>query len=154
MPPQREVEWGVLTPFSEKAWPRSHKELSWYHINISYSKDFLHKDTKQDKTEINPLRRENQNCFNAKRPKSRQIVTFGHIPEGMNSKSLLATLFFIEFSNLFDSVHQEKMKDILLIYGKPWETLDGIMTIYQYTRSMVHSTDGDTNIFDITVVVL
>ena len=50
MPPQREVEWGVLTPFSGKAWPRTHKELSWYHINISYSKDFLHKDTKQDKT--------------------------------------------------------------------------------------------------------
>lgn len=31
---------------------------------------------------------------------------------------LSATLLFVDFSSLFDSVHQGKMKDTLLIYGK------------------------------------
>ena len=46
------------------------------------------------------------------------------------------------------------MKQILLAYGIPDETVSAIMMLYKNTKSMVRSPDGDTDFFDITKGVL
>ena len=46
------------------------------------------------------------------------------------------------------------MKEILLKYGIPEETVCVIMMLYKNTRSMVRSPDGDTPYFEITTGVL
>ena len=46
------------------------------------------------------------------------------------------------------------MKEILSAYGIPKETVDAIMIMYQDTRSMVCSPDGDTDFFHISAGVL
>ena len=58
-------------------------------------------------------------------------------------------MLFIDFSKAFDSIHRGKMKEILLAYGIPEETVNAIMMLYRNTRSMVRSPDGDTDFFDI-----
>ena len=42
------------------------------------------------------------------------------------------------------------MKMILTAYGIPTKTVNAIMMLYQNTRSMVRSPDGDTQLVDIT----
>ena len=103
---------------------------------------------------IDPLLRRNQNGFRTNRSTSGQILTIRRILEGVKSKNLPLTLLFIDFSKAFDSIHRGKMKEILLAYGIPKETVDAIMILYQNTRSMVRSPDGDTDFFDITAGVL
>ena len=46
------------------------------------------------------------------------------------------------------------MKEILLAYGIPNETISAIMMLYENTKSMVRSPDGDTEFFDIISGVL
>ena len=43
------------------------------------------------------------------------------------------------------------MKQILLAYGLPIETIAAIMMLYKNTKVKVHSLDGDTDFFDIVV---
>ena len=104
--------------------------------------------------EIDPILRKNQNAFRASRSTSGQILTIRHILEGTKAKNLPATLLFIDFSKAFDSIHRGRMREILLAYGIPCETVNGIMMLYKNTRSMVRSPDGDTMFFDITAGVL
>ena len=47
------------------------------------------------------------------------MLTIQRILEGVTSKNQPATLLFIDFSQAFDSIHHEKMKDILIIYSIP-----------------------------------
>ena len=46
------------------------------------------------------------------------------------------------------------MKEILLKYCIPEETVCGMMMLYKNNRSMVRSPDGDTPYFEITMGVL
>ena len=46
------------------------------------------------------------------------------------------------------------MKEILLAYGIPNETVDAIMMLYQNTKSKICSPGGDADFFNITVGVL
>ena len=83
-----------------------------------------------------------------------QILTIRRILEGVRANNLPAVLLFIGFSKDFDSIHRGKMRDILIAYGIPQETVDAIMMLYQDTCSMVRSPDGNTEFFDIIVGVL
>ena len=103
---------------------------------------------------IDPILRRNQNGFRQKRSTSGQILTVRRIIEGIKEKHLPALILFIDFSKAFDSIHRVKMKEILLAYGIPKETVNAIMTLYMNTKSTVRSPDGDTDFFNITSGVL
>ena len=59
--------------------------------------------------------RKNQNYFRTKRSTTVKMLTIRRILEGVKSKKLTATLLFIDFSQAFESINREKMKDILII---------------------------------------
>ena len=46
------------------------------------------------------------------------------------------------------------MEQILFAYGLPKQTFAAIMMLYKSTKVKVHSSDGDTNLFDIVAGVL
>ena len=73
--------------------------------------------------------------------------------EGVCTKNLQATLLFVDFSQVFDSMHRGKMKQILLAYGLPKENFTTIMMLYKNTKAKVRTPDGDTD-FDIVAGVL
>ena len=76
------------------------------------------------------------------------------IIEGVCTKNLEATLLFVEFSKAFDSMHREKMDQILLAYKLPKETVTAIIMLYKNTKAMVCSPDSDTDLFEIFVGIL
>ena len=69
-------------------------------------------------------------------------------------KDLEAKLLFVDFYKIFDSMHREKMKQILLAYGFPKETVSILMILYKDTRAMVYSFDGDIDFFDVVAGIL
>ena len=83
-----------------------------------------------------------------------QTVTIRRILLGVRAKNLEATLLFVDFSKVFDSMHRWKMEQILLVYGLPKETVAAIMMLYKNTIVKVRSLDGDTDYFDIVAGVL
>ena len=69
-------------------------------------------------------------------------------------KNLKATILFVDFSEAFDSIHSGKMKQILLAYGLPKETVAAIMMLYKNTKVKVRSPDEDTYYFHIIVGIV
>ena len=61
---------------------------------------------------------------------------------------------FVDFSKAFDSVHRKKLNEIILANGIHEEIASTIMMLYQNSKSMVRSPDGDTDFFDIIAGVL
>ena len=57
-------------------------------------------------------------------------------------------------SKAFDSIHREKMEQILLSYDLPKENVAAIMMLYKKTKVKVGSPHGDTDYFDIVAYVL
>ena len=104
--------------------------------------------------QINSILRKNQNDFQTNRSTTSQILTIRRILEGVRAKSLQATIFFVNFTKVFDSIHRGKMEQILLAYGLPKETVAAIMVLYRNTKVKVPSPDGDTDYFDIVAGVL
>ena len=104
--------------------------------------------------EIEKVLRPNQNGFRKGRGTISQILTIRRIIEGVKAKQLPAILLFVDFRRAFDSIHRDKMKDILLSYGIPKETVSAIMIMYNNTRAQVRSPDGDTEFFDVVAGVL
>ena len=76
------------------------------------------------------------------------------ILEGVCSKNVEATILIVDFFKAFDSIHREKMEQILLTYGLSKETVAAIMMLYKDTKVKVHSPDGETAYFDIVTSVL
>ena len=83
-----------------------------------------------------------------------QILTIRRIFEGVRAKNLLATLLYVDFTKVFDSIHRGKMEQILQAYGLPKETVAAITILYRNTKVKVRSPDGDTEYFDIVAGVL
>ena len=97
--------------------------------------------------------RKNQNAFLRNRSTTSQILTIHRNLEGVRAKILQATILFVDFAKAFDSIHRGKMEQILLAYGVPKETVAAIMILYRNTKVKVHSTDGDTDYFEIVAGV-
>ena len=78
----------------------------------------------------------------------------------VNVENLDATHFFVDFPKVFDSVHSEKRKQILLVYKLSKETFTAMMKLCKkkkkkkYTTAVVRSLDSDSNFFDIVTGVL
>ena len=64
------------------------------------------------------------------------------------------TYRFVDFTKAFDSIHREKMEQILLAYSLLKETVAAIMILYKNTKVKVRFPDGDTDYFDIVAGVL
>ena len=101
---------------------------------------------------IDNIFRKNQNGFRRNRSTTSQILTIRRILEGVWAKNLQATLLFVDFTKAFDSIHRGKMKQILLAYGLPKETVTAITILYRNTK--VCSPDGDSEYVDIVAGVL
>ena len=71
---------------------------------------------------------------------------------GVRTKNFKATLLFVDFSTTVDSIYWRRMKQILLAYGLPKETVAAIMMLYKNTK--VCSLDGNINCLDIVAGVL
>ena len=84
---------------------------------------------------------------------SSQILTLYQIIEGVNAKHFEATLLFVNFSKSFDSIHRGKIEQILLAYGLPTQMVTALIFLYKNTKAMVHSSDGDSNFFNIAGVL-
>ena len=72
---------------------------------------------------------------------------------GVKASQIPATLFFVDFSRAFDSVHREKMEKILLAYGIPKEIVTAIM-ILTGTPNQWSDPQMETQFFDILAGVL
>ena len=64
------------------------------------------------------------------------------------------TLLFVDFFKAFDSIHREKVKQILTAHDFLKETVTAIMMLDKKAKVKVHSPDGDTDFFDIVAGVL
>ena len=65
-----------------------------------------------------------------------------------------ATILFVDFAKVFDSIHRVKMEQILLAYSLPKETVAAIMILCRNTKVKVNSPHGDIDYFDIVAGVL
>ena len=78
-----------------------------------------------------------------------QILTIRRIL-GAQAKTLDPTILFVDF----DAIQRGKMKQVLLAYGLPKETVAAIIMPYKNPKVKVRSPDGDTEYFDIVAGVL
>ena len=83
-----------------------------------------------------------------------QILTICRIIERVCAKNLEVTLFFVDFSKAFDSIHRGKMEQILLAYCLPKEIITAIVRLYRKTKAKVRSHDGGTDFFDTVAGIL
>ena len=82
----------------------------------------------------------NQNGIQKNRSTTSQIWTIRRILEGVRAKKE-ATILFVDFTEVFDSIHRGKMEQILLAYGLPKETVAAIMMLYRNKKVKVRSPD-------------
>ena len=103
---------------------------------------------------IDNILRKNQNGFRRNRSRTSQISTICRILEGVRAKILQTTLLLVDFTKAFDSIHREKMEQILLAYDLPKETVAAITILNRNTKVKVRSPDEDSEYFDIVAGVL
>ena len=125
----------------------------WYAIIIAYGcKESTKKDTGA-KTKNTKARKNFNNCFGNNFSTDSQNL-WRRILEGVRAKNLEATILFVDFTKVFDSIHRGNMEQILLAYGLTKETVTAIMMLYRNTKVKVRSPDGYTDYFDNVAGVL
>ena len=67
----------------------------------------------------------------------------------MKERNLPLAAVFIDFSKAFDSVHRDRMFDILSAYGIPGTIVKAIKLMYDNSSAIVTSPDGETEPFKI-----
>ena len=103
---------------------------------------------------IEKILKKNQNGFRRNRSTTSQILTIRRILQGVRAKILEATILFVDFSDIFVSIHRGKMEQILLANDPPKETVAVIMMLFKNRKIKARSLGGDTDYFDIVVGVL
>ena len=103
---------------------------------------------------VEPILRNNQNGFRPKRSTTFQILTLQRLLEGVKVQHLEAILTFVDFKKAFDTIHREKLMQILKAYGVPDKIVNAISILYKDTIAQVLSPDGDTEFFEILAGVL
>ena len=83
-----------------------------------------------------------------------QILALRRIIEGMKANNLPLAVVFIDYSKAFDSIHRERIFEILEAYGIPGIIIDAIKAIYTDSTALVISSDGVTDPFPILAGVL
>ena len=89
--------------------------------------------------EIEKILTKNQNGFWRTRSTISQILTIHRII-GVCAIKPVVTLLFIDFSKVFDSIHREKIEQILVAYGLPQKTVTAIRMLYSNTKVKFRST--------------
>ena len=92
--------------------------------------------------------------FRGTNPQLLKILIVRRIIIGVYAKNLKVILLSIDFSIAFDSIHREKMEQIILAYSLPKETVTITMMLYKIMKAMVHSYDGNAGFFNIVMGVL
>ena len=103
---------------------------------------------------IENILRKNQNGFRRNRSRTSQILAIRWILKVCAQKKLEATILFVDFTKVFDSIHRGKIDQILLEYCLRKDTVAAIMMLYRNTKVKVRSPVGDTDYFDIVAGVL
>ena len=68
-----------------------------------------------------------------------------NIIEGMNTQNLSLAVVFIDYSKAFNSIHRERMFQIIHAYGMPGVIIvDSIKPIFTESSALVISANGDT----------
>ena len=80
----------------------------------------------------------------SKQSTTSQILTIRRINKGVGAKNLEATLLFVDFSKVFDSMYRGKREQILLAYSLPKVIVTDIMILNRNTKVKARSPDGDT----------
>ena len=83
-----------------------------------------------------------------------QILALRRIIEEIENNNLEAALIFIDFKKAFDTIHREKMLNILRAYGIPERLVSAVGLMYRHTVAHVTTPDGITRDFDIQAGVL
>ena len=140
---------GYILPFPKKGYPGLAKNYRGIKLTSIAAKIYNALIRNRIEPKIDNIRRKNQNGFQRNRSTTSQILTIRKILEGVRAKNLQATILFVDFTKVFDSIHRGKMGQILLAYGLPQETVAAIMILCRNIKVRVRSPDGDTDYFDI-----
>ena len=145
---------GCILPFPKKGDLRLAKNYQGIILTSIAAKIYNALLRNRIEPKIDNILWKNQNGFQRNRSTTSQILTIRRILEGVRAKNLQATLLFVHFTKVFDSIHRGKMEQILLAYSQPKETVVAITILYRNTKVKVRSPDGDTEYFDIVAGVL
>ena len=120
---------GYIFPFSKKGDLRIAKNYWAITLTFIAAKIYNAQLLKGIEPEIERILWKNQISFRRNWSTTSQILTIRWILEGVRAKNLEVTLLFVDFSEVFDLIHRGKVKQILLAYALPKETLAAIMTL-------------------------
>ena len=84
--------------------------------------------------EIEKTLRKNQNGFSRNRFTTSEILLIHRILEVERAKNVEATLLFVDFSKVFNSIHRGNKEQTQLVYSLPKETVTVIMMLYKNTK--------------------